>query len=160
MSTQPSQWRVTVAQRRSLLFLQVKSVIVVEFGEELVKAIVGIFGEAETVNAGDESACGGDGAFGDFATEEEGGSEETDGCGDRGGDEGEVGGVAGLADAFLDDVAFDGCHGIYLGLTMVSIVGVNPCNPVLATVLGCRTFVADLYNFCRSGYNKFNFSDD
>lgn len=83
-------------------------VIVVKFGKELVKAIVGIFGEAKAVNAGGESACGGDGTFGDSAQEEEGGSEETDASGDRGGDEGEIGGVAGLADAFLGDVAFDG----------------------------------------------------
>jgi hypothetical protein len=67
--------------------MQVRSVIVVEFSEELVQAIVGIFGEAETVKAGGESACGGDGTFGDFAQEEKGSSEEADGCGDRGGDE-------------------------------------------------------------------------
>jgi len=82
--------------------------MVVEFGEEFVEAIVAIFSEADTVDAGSQSACGGDSSFGDFACEQQCSSEEADACGDRGREKGEVGGVAGLAEAFCGDVAFEG----------------------------------------------------
>ena len=59
------------------------------------------------MKAGGEADCGGDAAFGDVTGDEGGGSAEADEGGKGGGDEGKVGGVAGLADAFVGDALFD-----------------------------------------------------
>ena len=72
----------------------------VEFGDEFVQAIVGVFCEAATAEAGGEANGGGDGACGNFAEHEGGGSDQAEKGRDGGGSEGEVEGVVSLADAF------------------------------------------------------------
>ena len=59
------------------------------------------------MKAGGEADRGGDTAFGDITDEKNGGSGEPEEGEESGGDEGEVGGVASLADALVDNATFD-----------------------------------------------------
>jgi hypothetical protein len=86
------------------------------FSEQFVQPVIRVFGEADALETSGEAACGGDSALSSFVGKKVDGSKEADGGGNSSGDEGEVGGVAGLADALMGDFVFNIALRVWVGV--------------------------------------------